>query len=49
MAIDPSFKEQKRSQAAEALHYFESAHREDLEAIIQVLVKIAPADLAASC
>jgi hypothetical protein len=40
MAINPSSKEEKSSQAAEALHHFESAHREDLEAITQVLVKI---------
>lgn len=40
MAINPSSKKQKRSQAAEALHHFEEAHREDLEAITQVLVKI---------
>ena len=37
MAINPSSKEQKRSQAAQAL---QSAHKEDLEAIIQVLVRI---------
>lgn len=33
MAINPSFKEQKRNQAAEALHHFEEVHKEDLAAI----------------
>jgi hypothetical protein len=40
MTINPDSKEQKRSQVAQALHQFESAHKEDLEAIVQVLVKI---------
>lgn len=40
MAIDPSSKEQMTRQAAEALLHFEEAHREDLEAVTQVLVKI---------
>lgn len=40
MDINPSSENKKRSQINEIFHNFESAHKEDLEAIIQVLVKI---------
>lgn len=40
MDTNPEFEEKKRSQTAEIIHNLESAHREDLEVITQVLVKI---------
>ena len=41
MAVNPLFEEQKNNQrSAELLDKFESAHKEELEAITQVLVKI---------
>lgn len=40
MATNPSFKGERNSQNAEMLHSFESANREDLEVVIQVLAKI---------
>ena len=40
MTINPSFEKKNKNSVAEILHNFESAHKEDLEAIVQVLVKI---------
>lgn len=40
MNINPNFEDNKRSQATEILQNFEQAHQEDLEALLQVLVKI---------
>lgn len=40
MTTNPLFEKKNNSQVAELLHNFESAHKEDLEKITQVLVQI---------
>lgn len=40
MAINPLFEKKDTKQVAELLHNFESTHQEELEAIVQVLMKI---------
>ena len=40
MDSNPLLEDKKRIQSVEFLHNFEKAHKEDLEALLQVLVKI---------
>ncbi len=40
MNTTPSFPDKNTGQATQVLHNLESAHKEDLEAVLQVLVKI---------
>lgn len=40
MTANPLFEKKNKNQVAEFLHNFESAHKEELETITQVLVKI---------